>query len=95
MAITTIFSLMVSVSLSQLFNIVAPKGMPFTLSIGTTTQLSIVFLIIGFIGATLSGMQIKKLNRYRLYSKGGLIMTLFTIDEVRKRLRMVKSRRRS
>ena len=58
--------------------------MPFTLTIGTTTQLSVVFLLIGFIGATLSGMQIKKLNRYKQYSKGGLIMTLFTIDEVRK-----------
>ena len=51
---------------------------------GTTTQLSIVFLLIGFIGATLSGIQIKKLNRYKQYSKGGLIMTVFTMDEVRK-----------
>ncbi len=70
MAIITIFSLVVSVSLSQLFNIVAPKGMPFTLTIGTTTQLSVVFLLIGFIGATLSGMQIKKIEPLQAIQQG-------------------------
>lgn len=70
MAIITMISLVVSISLSQLFNIVAPKGMPFTLTIGTTTQLSIVFLIIGFIGATLSGLQIKKVEPLQAIQQG-------------------------
>ncbi|WP_249664430.1 FtsX-like permease family protein, partial [Lysinibacillus sp. D4B1_S16] len=52
MVIITAFSLVLSVSLSQLFNIVAPKEMPFTLNLGTTIQLSLVFLVIGFDGAT-------------------------------------------
>ncbi len=60
MAIITVISLILSVGLSQAFNIISPKEMPFTLTITTTIQLSIVFLIIGFIGATISGMQIKK-----------------------------------
>jgi len=70
MAIITMISLVVSISLSQLFNIVAPKGMPFNLTIGTTTQLSIVFLIIGFIGATLSGLQIKKVEPLQAIQQG-------------------------
>ncbi|WP_155593989.1 ABC transporter permease [Lysinibacillus cavernae] len=70
MAIITVISLFVSVSLSQLFNLVAPKGMPFTLTIATTTQLSIVFLIIGFIGATLSGIQIKKIEPLQAIQQG-------------------------
>ncbi len=70
MVIITMISLVVSVSLSQLFNIVAPKGMPFTLTFGTTTQLSIVFLIIGFIGATLSGLQIKKIEPLQAIQQG-------------------------
>jgi putative ABC transport system permease protein len=70
MAIITMISLVISISLSQLFNIVAPKGMPFTLAIGTTTQLSIVFLIIGFIGATLSGLQIKKIEPLQAIQQG-------------------------
>lgn len=70
MAIITMISLVISISLSQLFHVVAPKGMPFTLAIGTTTQLSIVFLIIGFIGATLSGLQIKKIEPLQAIQQG-------------------------
>ena len=87
MAIITVISLILSVAFSQAFNLIAPKGMPFTLTIATTTQLSIVFLIIGFIGATISGIQIKKFNHYKRYSKERLNMTLFKIDEVRKTFR--------
>lgn len=70
MVIITAISLVVSVSLSQLFNVVAPKGMPFTLTFSTTTQLSMVFLIIGFIGATLSGLQIKKIEPLQAIQQG-------------------------
>lgn len=49
---------------------IAPKGMPFSLTFETTTQLSIVFLVIGFIGATLSGIQIKKIEPLQAIQQG-------------------------
>ncbi|MEB2301401.1 ABC transporter permease [Lysinibacillus xylanilyticus] len=70
MAIITVISLILSVALSQVFNLIAPKGMPFTLTIATTIQLSIVFLIIGFIGATISGIQIKKIEPLQAIQQG-------------------------
>jgi putative ABC transport system permease protein len=70
MAIITVISLILSVAFSQAFNLIAPKGMPFTLTIATTTQLSIVFLIIGFIGATISGIQIKKIQPLQAIQQG-------------------------
>lgn len=70
MAIITVISLILSVAFSQAFNLIAPKGMPFTLTIGTTTQLSIVFLIIGFIGAAISGIQIKKIQPLQAIQQG-------------------------
>ena len=70
MAIITVVSLILSVGLSQAFNIISPKEMPFTLTVITTIQLSIVFLIIGFIGATISGMQIKKVEPLQAIQQG-------------------------
>src|SRR5699024_6205582 len=55
-------SLFLSVAFSQVFNLVASEGMPFHLTVGTTIQLSIIFLIIGFMGSTLSGVQIKRIE---------------------------------
>ncbi|WP_191561378.1 ABC transporter permease [Metabacillus idriensis] len=70
MLFITAIALGLSVAISQVFNLIAPKGMPFSLSIETTTQLSLVFLIIGFIGATLSGIQIKKVDPLRAIQQG-------------------------
>ncbi|MEQ6357865.1 ABC transporter permease [Lysinibacillus sp. M3] len=70
MAIITVISLVLSVTFSQAFNLIAPKGMPFTLTIATTTQLSIVFLIIGFVGATISAFQIKKIEPLQAIQQG-------------------------
>lgn len=70
MAIITVISLVLSVALSQVFNMIAPKGMPFSLTLETTIQLSMVFLVIGFIGATLSGMQIKKIEPLQAIQQG-------------------------
>ncbi|MGM8216573.1 FtsX-like permease family protein [Bacillaceae bacterium W0354] len=67
--ITTI-ALILSITCSQLFNIIAPKGMPFSLTTETTLQLTIIFLIIGFIGATLSGIQIKKIEPLQAIQQG-------------------------
>lgn len=70
MLFITVIALSLSIVLSQGFNMIAPKGMPFSLTTGTTVQLSIVFLIIGFIGATLSGIQIKKVEPLQAIQQG-------------------------
>lgn len=70
MLFITIIALTLSVALSQAFTMIAPEGMPFSLTASTTIQLSIVFLIIGFIGATLSGIQIKKVEPLQAIQQG-------------------------
>ncbi|MFJ7649150.1 ABC transporter permease [Lysinibacillus sp. NPDC097279] len=70
MVVITVISLALSIVLSQIFNQFAPQGMPFSLSLATTTQLSIVFIIIGFIGATISGIQIKKIQPLQAIQQG-------------------------
>lgn len=70
MLVITTVALILSATLSQLFNTIAPVGMPFSLPAGTTIQLSIIFLIIGFIGATLSGLQIKKVEPLQAIQQG-------------------------
>ena len=70
MVFITVIALTLSVALSQVFNMIAPEGMPFHLTTETTVQLSIVFLIIGFIGATLSGIQIKKVEPLQAIQQG-------------------------
>ncbi|MCZ2257896.1 ABC transporter permease [Sporosarcina sp. G11-34] len=70
MLFITVIALGFSIALSQGFNMIAPEGMPFSLTIETTIQLSIIFLIIGFIGATLSGIQIKKIEPLQAIQQG-------------------------
>lgn len=68
----TIIALVLSVALSLGFNMIAPKGMPFSLTIGVTMLLSILFLVIGFIGATLSGLQIRKVEPLHAIQQGDM-----------------------
>ncbi|MCM2534453.1 ABC transporter permease [Neobacillus pocheonensis] len=70
MVFITVIALSLSIALSQIFNKMAPNGMPFNLTPETTIQLSLVFLIIGFIGATLSGMQIKRVQPLQAIQQG-------------------------
>lgn len=70
MLFITIIALALSISLSHAFNSIAPEGMPFHLTFETTTQLSIIFLVVGFIGATLSGLQIRKIEPLRAIQQG-------------------------
>ena len=70
MLVITIMSLVLSIALSQIFNRLAPQGMPFSLTVVTTMQLSVVFLVIGFIGATVSGIQIKKIEPLQAIQQG-------------------------
>lgn len=70
MVFITVIALAISVTFSQVFTMIAPKGMPFSLTPETTLQLSAVFLIIGFIGATLSGVQIRKVEPLQAIQQG-------------------------
>ncbi|KAB2336358.1 ABC transporter permease [Cytobacillus depressus] len=70
MVFITVTSLVMSILLSQVFQLIAPKGMPFSLPLETTAQLSFVFLVIGFIGASLSGLQIKKVEPLQAIQQG-------------------------
>lgn len=70
MLLITIIALAFSISLSHLFNLFAPTGMPFHLTAITTVQLSVIFLIIGFAGATISGFQIKKAEPLQAIQQG-------------------------
>lgn len=70
MIIITIVALALSIGLAQLFSLIAPEGMPFHLPIATSVQLAVVFIIIGFIGATLSGLQIKRIQPLQAIQQG-------------------------
>ncbi|QGQ48258.1 ABC transporter permease [Metabacillus sediminilitoris] len=70
MIFITVTSLALAIALSQVFTMIAPEEMPFNLTIETTAQLSLVFLLIGFIGATLSGIQIKKVEPLKAIQQG-------------------------
>ncbi len=70
MIFITVIALIMSISFSQVFGKIAPQGMPFSLTFETIVQLSVVFLIIGFIGATLSGLQIKKVEPLQAIQQG-------------------------
>lgn len=71
MFIITIISLLLAVGISQLFNMFAPSGMPFHLTLDMVLLSSGAFIIIGFIGATLSGIQIKKVEPMQAINQGG------------------------
>ncbi|MCA1318413.1 ABC transporter permease [Bacillus tianshenii] len=66
----TIMALCLAAAVSQGFHLVAPEGMPFHLTLPSTVQLSIVFLLIGFIGASISGIQIKKSQALQAIQQG-------------------------
>ena len=70
MLVITTISLVLSITLSQLFNLLAPEGMPFSLTVETTMQLAMVFVVIGFVGATLSGIQIKNIQPLQAIQQG-------------------------
>ncbi|WP_066305861.1 ABC transporter permease [Bacillus sp. FJAT-29814] len=70
MVLITIIALSISITLSHTFNTFAPKDIPFSLTTETTVLLSGVFITIGFIGATLSGIQIKKVEPIQAIQQG-------------------------
>ena len=69
LAVTTM-ALVLAVILSQGFQLIAPDGMPFHLPFETSWKLSLVFLCIGFVGATISGLQIRKIQPLQAIQQG-------------------------
>ncbi|WP_404467022.1 ABC transporter permease [Planococcus rifietoensis] len=70
MLVITAIALILSIAVSQLFATLAPGDMPFYLPITVTLQLSAVFFAIGFAGATLSGIQIRKAKPLQAIQQG-------------------------
>lgn len=70
MLVITAIALALSIAISQLFERVAPGDMPFYLPLSATLQLAAVFFAIGFAGATLSGLQIRKAQPLQAIQQG-------------------------
>lgn len=70
MIVITVIALGLSIGLTQIFSVIAPDGMPFHLTLATSAQLGLVFVVIGFIGATLSGLQIRKIQPLQAIQQG-------------------------
>lgn len=71
MILITLISLIIAMSLSQLITLILPEGMPYQLTLGTSAVMAAGFFIIGFIGATLSGIQISKVEPMEAINQGG------------------------
>jgi putative ABC transport system permease protein len=72
MLVITSISLILAVILSQMFDIFAPNGMPFDLPVDTLLGTVILFIVIGFIGVTISGVQIRKVEPMQAINQGGV-----------------------
>ncbi|MYL70525.1 FtsX-like permease family protein [Halobacillus litoralis] len=70
MALITMTSLLVAALISQVFQVFAPDTIPYHLSVSTTVQLSVVFFVVGFLGSTLSGLQIKQIEPLQAIQQG-------------------------
>ncbi|WP_043931936.1 ABC transporter permease [Bacillus sp. EB01] len=70
MIVITAVSLGISITISVLFSKAAPEGLPFHLPANSIFQLAIVFVVISFIGSTLSGLQIKKVGPLQAIQQG-------------------------
>lgn len=71
MVIITLISLVIAISLSQLVTLILPEGMPYQLTLESSAIMAAGFLVIGFIGATLSGFQISKVEPMEAINQGG------------------------
>ncbi len=71
MILITVIALGVAIGISQLLMMVMPEAIPFQLTWDVTLFTSIIFIIIGFVGATLSGIQISKVEPMHAINQGG------------------------
>src|SRR5699024_1147484 len=70
MLVSTVVALLLSGALSQMFSVLAPEGMRLHLKLGSTSTVGVRFLVIGFIGATLSGLHITKIRPLQAIQQG-------------------------
>ena len=71
MILITLIALGIAIGISQLLIMVMPDAIPFQLTWEVTLFTSAVFMIIGFFGATLSGIQISKVEPMQAINQGG------------------------
>lgn len=72
MFVISIIALAISFSVIQLIQFIIPKEMPFFFPLPVALLLSLLFLVIGFIGATISGIQIKKIAPLQAIQQGDM-----------------------
>lgn len=72
MLVITVISLILAISLAQAFNVLAPSSMPFDLNQSTILMTSALFILIGFAGATVSGIQIRRVEPMQAINQGGM-----------------------
>ncbi|WP_041123921.1 FtsX-like permease family protein [Jeotgalibacillus alimentarius] len=68
--IITLIALTASLSIGFSLNAVSPGDLPYLLAPATAFQLSAVFTLVGFFGATLSGVQIKRIEPLQAIRQG-------------------------
>ncbi|AYC28474.1 FtsX-like permease family protein [Paenisporosarcina cavernae] len=70
MILTTTAALFLSILLSQLVSFMKPESLPYQLSLSTTLLLVGLFFLVGFLGATISGWQVKNVQPLQAIQQG-------------------------
>lgn len=72
MLFLSVAAIVLAVACTILFSFLAPDGMPFSLDFVMLLWLSLIFIIIGFVGATISAVQIKKAEPLQAIQQGDI-----------------------
>lgn len=72
MLFLSVAAIVLAVACTTLFSFLAPDGMPFSLDFVMLIWLSLVFIIVGFVGATISAVQIKKAEPLQAIQQGDI-----------------------
>lgn len=72
MLLITLTSYVLAASVTFLFSVISPDGMPFTITGSMLLMTGILFIVIGFAGVTVSGVQIKRVEPIEAITKGGM-----------------------
>ncbi|WP_347861048.1 ABC transporter permease [Salimicrobium sp. PL1-032A] len=70
MLVLTILALFLSGTVSQAAGFLLPEAMPYDLPLSTTLTLSALFLAVGFVGSTLSGLRIRQIKPLEAIQQG-------------------------
>jgi putative ABC transport system permease protein len=72
MLFLSVAAIVLAVACTTLFSFLAPDGMPFSLDFVMLLWLSLIFIIVGFAGATISAVQIKKAEPLQAIQQGDI-----------------------